>query len=84
MKDGHVYGRVRLAAATTWTNGNLVHRADTLPQSAINALVGRPLGDVVQSPHIPSGCMIETAAMNLGSLRIGASASPVRTMEKAA
>jgi hypothetical protein len=84
MKDGHVYGRVRLAAATTWTNGNLVHRADALPQSAINALVGRPLDDVVQSPHIPAGCVVETASMNLGSLRIGASANPVRALEKAA
>lgn len=84
IRDGHVYGRVRLAPRTTWTNGNLVHRSDALPQSTINTLVGRPLGDVVQASHIPADSVIETASMNLGSLRIGASATHVRITEKAA
>lgn len=74
IKDGHVFGRVRVAAATTWTGGMLVHRGSAIPQTTVDTLVGRSLGDLVSAPMLPADARIEKASLSRGGLRISATA----------
>lgn len=62
IRDGIVRAKVRLSPTTTW-NKKLIHRKAQLPQSLINALSGRQVGDFVSHPFVRGNIMIEAATI---------------------
>lgn len=60
IRDGIVRAKVRLSPTTTW-NKKLIHRKAQLPQTVINALSGRQVGDFVSHPFLRANIVIEAA-----------------------
>lgn len=60
IRDGIVRAKVRLSPTTTW-NKKLIHRKAQLPQTVINALSGRQVGDFVSHPFLRPNITVETA-----------------------
>jgi len=76
VKDGRIFGRIRLSENTTWTDGTLIHRDSTLPITAMQALAGKPLATLIVDDILPPDATMSEVSVD-GRGRVRARTRPV-------
>lgn len=70
VRNGRIVGRVRLAERTIWNTNTLIHRGETLPQTALAALAGGPVGRLIDHPDVPRDLTIRSIRIDgFGAIR---------------
>lgn len=74
VRDGRIVGRIRLGDATAWNGGKLIHRGEAIPATTLAAIVGEPIGVLVDHADLAGDMTILAARMDgFGALRVDVS-----------